>query len=39
MKILSEKYGIDTNKMVVKTEVVKATGNPAMGRTAVITFK
>lgn len=39
MKILSEKYGIDTNKMVVKTKVVKATGNPVMDRAAVITFK
>ena len=39
MKILSEKYGIDINKMTVKTEIVKAKGNPAMDRAAVITFK
>lgn len=39
MKILSEKYGIDINKMTVKTEIVKSKGNPAMDRAAVITFK
>lgn len=39
MKILSEKYGIEINKMTVKTEIVKAKGNPAMDRAAVITFK
>ena len=39
MKLLCEKYGIDINKMTVKTEIVKAKGNPAMDRAAVITFK
>ena len=39
MKLLCEKYGIDINRMTVKTEIVKAKGNPAMDRAAVITFK
>ena len=36
---LSEKYGIAGSKVVVKNEVVKAAGNPAMDRAAIITFK
>lgn len=39
MDILSEKYGIDGNKVVVKNEVVTAKSNPAMDRAAIISFK
>mgnify|MGYP003289066002 CR=1 FL=1 len=37
--LLSEKYGISGDKVVLKTEVVKAENNPEMDRAAIISFK
>jgi len=39
LKLLTEKYGIDADKVMMKTEIVKAKSNPAMYRAAVISFK
>jgi outer membrane protein OmpA-like peptidoglycan-associated protein len=39
MNLLSEKYGIGGDRVIVKNEIVKAKSNPAMDRAAIITFK
>ena len=39
INLLSEKYGISGDKVVLKTEVVKAENNPEMDRAAIISFK
>ena len=36
--LLSEKYGIDGNRVVVKSEVVKAMSKPEMNRAVIISF-
>ncbi len=36
--LLSSKYGIDENRVVVKSEVVKAKKDPAMDRAVIISF-
>ena len=38
VNLLSEKYGIDAERVVVKSEVVKAKSEPAMDRAVIITF-
>lgn len=37
-EILTGKYGISPDRLTVKSEVVKASGNPAFDRAAVFTF-
>jgi outer membrane protein OmpA-like peptidoglycan-associated protein len=37
--LFAEKYGMDKDKVVVKSEVVKAKDKPEMSRAVVITFK
>lgn len=39
MNLLSEKYGIDKSKVVVKSEVIKAKTDPKMDRAVIISFK
>lgn len=39
VKLLSEKYGINADKVVVKSEVVKAKADPKMDRAVIISFK
>ena len=39
INLLSEKYGIDKNKVTVKSEVVKAKAQPEMDRAVVISFR
>ena len=38
INLLSEKYGIDSERVIVKSEVVKAKTDPEMERAVVITF-
>ena len=39
INLLSEKYGIDKNKVTVKSEVVKAKAQPEMDRAVIISFR
>ena len=39
VKLLSEKYGINADKVVIKSEVVKAKADPKMDRAVIISFK
>ena len=39
INLLSEKYGVDKNKVTVKSEVVKAKAQPEMDRAVVISFR
>lgn len=39
VNLLSEKYGIDAEKVVVRSEVVKAKKDPKMDRAVIISFK
>ncbi len=39
VSLLSEKYGIDSDKVVVRSEVVKAKTDPKMDRAVIISFK
>ena len=39
INLLSEKYGVDKNKVTVKSEVVKAKAQPEMDRAVIISFR
>ena len=38
VNLLSEKYGIDENRVILKSEVVKAQARPEMDRAVIISF-
>ena len=38
VSLLSEKYGIDETRVVLRSEVVKAKDNPEMDRAVIISF-
>lgn len=39
VNLLADKYGIDENRVVTESEVVKAKANPEMDRAVIISFK
>lgn len=38
INLLSDKYGIDADRVIVKSEVIKAKSNPEMDRAVIISF-